>query len=48
MSPLGKSDHVCIEIEINLNSNSEYINAKQRKQSKVTEDFVLDRANSID
>ena len=48
LSPLGKSDHVCIEIETNLNSNSEYINVKQRKWSKVTEDFVLGRADSID
>lgn len=47
-APLGKSDHVGIDIETNLHTNVEYINVKQRNWSKVTENFVLERGNNID
>jgi hypothetical protein len=47
-APLGKSDHACIEIETNLQTNTEYMNIKQRNWSKVTENFVIERGNVID
>lgn len=46
-APLGKSDHACVEIEANLQTNVDYMNVKQRNWSKVTECFVSDRGNSI-
>lgn len=47
-APLGKSDHVCIDIETNMHTNVEYMNVKQRNWSKVTETFVSERGNNID
>ena len=47
IAPLGKSDHACIEIETNLESNMEYVNSKQRNWSKVNEEFVVEKGNNI-
>ena len=44
-APLGKSDHVGIEIETHLHTNVDYMQLKQRNWSKVTETFVLEKGN---
>ena len=47
IAPLGRSDHVCIEIETSLKTNIEYINSKRRNWSKLTEDFVSEKGHNI-
>ena len=47
-APLGKSDHMGIDIETQLKTNVKYMNVKQRNWSKVTEKFVLEKGNNID
>ena len=46
-APLGKSDHVCIEIETNLASNIDFLSSNQKNWSKVNLDFVSARADNI-
>ena len=46
--PLGKLDHSCIEIEVKVKLDFDYINRKQRNWSNLTEELVSEKGDNID
>ena len=47
-APLGKSDHVGLLIELNLNVNLDFISSKRKNWYKVSKDFVHSHGEGID
>ena len=47
-APLGKSDHVSLMVELNVNVNLDFINTKSKNWYKVNSDFVNAHATNID
>ena len=47
-APLGKSDHLGLQVELNVHVNSDYINSKRKNWYKVDKEFVATNANNID
>ena len=47
-APLGKSDHLSLEVELNINVNHEFMSSKRKNWFKVDKDFVHSHAENID
>ena len=47
-SPLGKSDHLGLLLELNVTCNLEYISSKRKNWYKVNKEFVHSHASKID
>ena len=48
LAPLGKSDHLSLEVELNINVNHEFMSSKRKNWFKVDKDFVHSHAENID
>ena len=46
--PLGKSDHIVLDITLNLTASNDFIASKRKIWSKVTEAEVLEWSEGID
>ena len=48
LAPLGKSDHLCILIELQMSVNFDYIKKQRKDWYKVKPEFIINHARNID